>query len=145
VREACNKGILLNSIVMLIVTVLVHIDPTFMVAAFTDEAEVIAVGADFLQIVSFNFICQGIVFSCSGVFQGLGNTKPALLSSAFRLALFIPIALVLAAQPDFVESHIWYASVIAVFSQAGLSYWLVQRELRIKLKPQPVEMQVVAS
>lgn len=145
VREACNKGILLNSIVMLVVTILVHIDPTWMVEAFTGEPEVIAVGAGFLYIVSFNFICQGIVFSCSGVFQGLGNTKPALLSSAFRLAIFIPVSLLLAAQPDFTENHIWYASVLAVFSQAGLSYWLVQRELRLKLKPQVVEMQVSAS
>ncbi|HEY0963924.1 MAG TPA: MATE family efflux transporter [Pseudomonadales bacterium] len=133
VREACNKGILLNGIVMAVVTVLVHIDPTMMVRAFTDEPEVITVGADFLRIVSWNFVMQGIVFSCSGVFQGLGNTRPALLSSVLRLGIFIPLAYVMALRDDFAVYHIWYASVIAVFCQGVVSYLLVQRELKLKL------------
>lgn len=133
VRETCNKGILLNSIVMAIVTVLVHIDPTMMVRGFTDEPEVVTVGADFLRIVSWNFVMQGIVFSCSGVFQGLGNTRPALLSTVLRLAIFIPMAYVMTLREDFAEYHIWYASVISVFCQGVVSYLLVQRELRLKL------------
>jgi Na+-driven multidrug efflux pump len=133
VREACSKGILLNSLVMLVVTVLVHIDPTLMIEGFTSEAAVIAVGAGFLQIISWNFIAQGVVFTCSGMFQGLGNTRPALLSTAFRLALFIPLALMLSMRDSFEVNHIWYASVVSVFSQAVLSYWLVQRELKLKL------------
>jgi len=133
VREACNKGILLNSIVMAIVTVLVHIDPTLMVKGFTEEAEVITVGADFLRIVSWNFVMQGIVFSCSGMFQGLGNTRPALVSTICRLGIFIPLAWMMTLREDFAVYHIWYASVISVFSQGIISYLLVQRELRLKL------------
>jgi hypothetical protein len=41
-------------------------------------------------------------------------------------------------------NHIWYASVVSVFSQGIISFLLVQRELKIKLKP-PVEMQVAAA
>ena len=59
---------------------------------FTDDAEVIEVGAVFLQLISLNFVAQGIVFTCSGVFQGLGNTRPALLSSGVRVLIFVPIA-----------------------------------------------------
>ncbi len=140
VREACNMGMLLNAIVMAVVTVLVHIDPTLMVQGFTSEPEVIAVGSDFLRIISWNFVMQGIVFSCSGMFQGLGNTKPALLSTVCRLGIFIPLAYVLSLREEFEVNHIWYASVISVFSQGIISYLLVQRELRIKLKP-PAEMQ----
>ena len=134
VREACNKGILLNGAVMLVVTVLVHIDPTLMVEGFTNEAGVILVGADFLQIVSFNFFMQGVVFACSGIFQGLGNTRPALLSTMLRLGIFIPVAWYLSLSADFQIVHIWYASVLSVFCQGFFSYWLVQRELRIKLQ-----------
>lgn len=133
VREACNKGILLNSIVMAVVTVLVHIDPAMMVRGFTSEPEVIVVGADFLRIVSWNFVMQGIVFSCSGMFQGLGNTRPALVSTILRLGIFIPLAYMMTLREDFAVFHIWYASVISVFAQGIFSYLLVQRELKLKL------------
>ena len=39
-------------------------------------------GGEFLQIVSWNFVAMGIVFTCSSMFQALGNTWPALLSTA---------------------------------------------------------------
>jgi putative MATE family efflux protein len=84
VREACYKGIMLNSIVMLVVTLMMQIAPDLLVKVFTSEAEVIAVGSGFLQIISWNFVMQGVVFTCSGVFQGLGNTKPALFSTFVR-------------------------------------------------------------
>jgi len=133
VREACIMGVLLNSAVMAVVTILVHISPTLMVAGFTDDTEVITVAAVFLQIVSYNFIAQGIVFTCSGVFQGLGNTRPALLSTAARLLIFVPLALLLSLRAGFRIEHVWYMSVLSVFVQACLSWWLLQRELRHKL------------
>jgi putative MATE family efflux protein len=147
VREACTMGMLLNSIVMAVVTILVHIDPTFMVQAFTSEPEVIAVGADFLRIVSWNFVMQGIVFSCSGMFQGLGNTRPALLSTVCRLGIFIPLAYILSQRDGYEVNHIWYASVLSVFAQGIISFLLVRRELRIKLQhaPAPAAATVAAS
>ncbi|OGT87632.1 MAG: MATE family efflux transporter [Gammaproteobacteria bacterium RIFCSPLOWO2_12_FULL_52_10] len=134
VRETCYKGILLNSMVMLFVTLFLQWRPDALLAFFTDEADVIAVGADFLRIVSWNFVAQGIVFTCSGMFQGLGNTRPAMLSSAFRLTIFIPIVIYLMNQPGFRISNVWYVSVLSVTLQAVLSYWLVQKQFQIKLK-----------
>jgi putative MATE family efflux protein len=55
VRETCYKGLLLNSIVMLLVTLLMQISPALLVQAFTTETQVIAVGSGFLQIISLNF------------------------------------------------------------------------------------------
>lgn len=133
VRETRNQGMILNTAVMVVITVLIHINPGAMVSVFTDEADVIAVGGTFLQIVSLNFVAQGIVFTCSGMFQGLGNTKPAMLSSGFRLLVFIPLAVWLKYSPDFVLQEIWYVSVLAVTLQAFLSYWLLAREMRSKL------------
>ncbi len=145
VREACTMGMVLNSIVMAVVTILVHIDPTFMVEAFTSESEVIVVGADFLRIVSWNFVMQGIVFSCSGMFQGLGNTRPALLSTVCRIAIFILLAYVMSQRDGFTVNHIWYASVISVFTQGIISFLLVRRELRIKLQHAPAPAATVAA
>ncbi len=140
VREACKTGVLLNAAVMLVVTILVQINPQLLMRGFTDEAAVLAVGGDFLSIISLNFIAQGVVFSCSGIFQGLGNTKPALLSSAIRLLIFIPVAFLVSHRQGFELHEIWYVSVASVVIQAVVSYLLVQREVRLKahtLRPSP--------
>jgi Na+-driven multidrug efflux pump len=107
--------------------------PETIIASFSDEAEVISVGAGFLQIISWNFVAQGIIFTCSGMFQGLGNTKPAMLSSASRLIIFIPIAVWMSKQDGFTENQIWYVSVLSVTLQAVISFLLVQREMKLKL------------
>lgn len=133
VRDTFNKGVLLSSIVMLVTTVLLQWRPDVLVTFFTDEEEVIAVGSVFLQLISLNFVAQGIVFTCSGVFQGLGNTRPALLSSLVRLSVFIPVAVYFRYQPGFTINQVWYASILSVTVQGILSYLLVQKELRLKL------------
>jgi Na+-driven multidrug efflux pump len=77
---------------------------------------------------------QGVVFTCSGVFQGLGNTKPALFSTFVRLLIFVPVAFLLSRREGFAINQIWYVSVLSVFIQGILSFVLVERELKIKLR-----------
>jgi putative MATE family efflux protein len=137
VRETFNKGILLSSIVMAVTTVAMQWRPELFVELFTSEVEVIEVGAVFLQLISLNFIAQGIVFTCSGVFQGLGNTRPALMSSVIRLSVFIPIAVYLKFQPGFAIEQVWYVSILSVTIQGIVSYLLVRRELTRKLAGLP--------
>lgn len=133
VRDTFYKAVVLNSIVMLAVTLFLQWRPDVLVAFFTDESDVIEVGATFLRIVSLNFIAQGIIFTCSGMFQGLGNTRPALLSSAARLALFAPLVIVLARQPGFMLVHVWEVSVVTVLLQAVLSVVLLRAQFRRRL------------
>lgn len=137
VRETLSKALLLNSAVMLGVTALLQWRSGFLIAVFTDEAEVIAVGAEFLRIISWNFFAQGVVFTCSGIFQGLGNTRPALLSSFTRIALFAPLALFLARRDGFELIDVWHLSVATVLLQAFLSFFLLQRQIRLRLGALP--------
>lgn len=138
VREACKMGILLNAAVMLLVTILVQINPQLLMRGFTEEATVLEVGGDFLSIISLNFVAQGVVFSCSGIFQGLGNTRPALLSSAIRLLIFIPVAFLMSHRAGFELHELWYVSMLSVVIQAVVSYLLVQREIKLKSHAVPV-------
>lgn len=135
VRETCSKGIMLSSIVMLVVTLLMQWKSDLLVGFFTDEEDVIEVGSVFLQLISLNFIAQGIVFSCSGIFQGLGNTRPAMLSSLARILVFLPLAVFLKSQPGFTINQVWYVSILSVTAQAVVSYLLVRREFRVRLQP----------
>ena len=141
VRETCSKGIILSSIVMLVVTILMQWKSDLLIAFFTEDAEVILVGSVFLQLISLNFIAQGIVFSCSGMFQGLGNTRPALLSSCIRMATFLPLAVYLKYQDGFTINQVWWVSILSVTIQAIASYVLVQREFKRKLGPSAVVTQ----
>src|SRR6185295_8807067 len=80
VRETFAKGVLVISIIMFVLTLFAHVSPELMVGAFTKEPQVREIAATFLKIISWNFVAQGIIFTCSSMFQGLGNTRPALLS-----------------------------------------------------------------
>jgi Na+-driven multidrug efflux pump len=137
VRETFHKAVLLNSVVMVLITMFLQWRPELLVAAFTNEAEAEMVGATFLRIISWNFIAQGVVFTCSGMFQGLGNTKPALLSSALRITIFVPLAIVLTRQPGYTLAHVWELSVLTVLIQAVFSYLLLRSQFRRRLAPQP--------
>jgi Na+-driven multidrug efflux pump len=110
------------------------------VRAFTANATAVATGAQFLQVISWNFLASGFVFTTSAVFQGLGNTLPAVMSSASRLVTFALPALWLSRQPGFQLIHLWYVSVVSVALQACLSLILVRSEFRrrVPLIPEPV-------
>ncbi|HYB65976.1 MAG TPA: hypothetical protein VEC59_12035, partial [Steroidobacteraceae bacterium] len=88
---------------------------------------------EFLRIISWNFIGSGVIFTCSGMFQAMGNTWPALLSGASRLIVFGIPAVWLSRQPGFTLRTVWLASVATIILQAVFSYCLVQMEMRRKL------------
>jgi putative MATE family efflux protein len=133
VRETFYKAVLLNSIVMVAIMAFLQWRAEVLVSPFSTDAEVLAVGSTFLMIISWNFVTQGIIFTCSGVFQGLGNTRPALLSSAIRLALFVPLAFWLSGRSGFALEQVWHLSVATIVLQAVVSCLLMQREFRRKL------------
>jgi len=104
------------------------------VRAFTGELPVIAVGAEYLRIISWNFVFVGIEFTCSSLFQALGNTWPALLSRALRLVAFAVPAIWLSHQPGFQLADVWYLSVATVVLQAIVSLALLRMQLRQRLQ-----------
>jgi putative MATE family efflux protein len=133
VRETFLKCIILSTILMAAITLFTQWRSREMVGAFTDEAPVIEVGATFLQLISINFIAQGFIFTCSSMFQGLGNTRPALWSSATRLVTFAVPTLWLSTLPGFRIEHVWYLAIATATLQAIVSLWLLRIEFSRKL------------
>jgi len=93
----------------------------------------VRIGALFLRIVSWNFIAQGLIFTCSNMFQGLGNTMPSLVSSATRLVTYAVPAIWLSMQPFFRLEHVWYWSIITVLLQAVISLLFLKAQFRVRL------------
>jgi Na+-driven multidrug efflux pump len=83
--------------------------------------------------MSWNFVGTGIIFTCSGLFQALGNTWPALLSSGARILTFCVPAVWLSMQPWVRLEHFWYLSITSVAVQALMSLWLLRGELHRRL------------
>lgn len=134
VRETFRVAALGSCVLMAVLTLVCQVWSEQFIRVFTTEAAVVAVGADYLRIISWNFVAQGIIFTCSGMFQALGNTVPALVSSATRVVTFVVPAFWLSWQPGFEIREIWVLSVVTVAMQAGLSLWLLRGELRKRLK-----------
>jgi Na+-driven multidrug efflux pump len=135
VREAFWLAAAFGAAIMLLLTVLCRWRAGWVVSAFASQPTAAAVGTQFLEVVSWNFIASGFVFTCSSLFQGLGNTVPALLSSASRIVSFVIPAFWLAGQPDFQLAQIWYVSVASMTLQALVSFLLVRRQFRSRLQP----------
>jgi putative MATE family efflux protein len=133
VREAFRTAILLETAIMVVITLLAQIAPSVFIRPFTTDAKVIEVGTMFLRIISWNFIGSGIIFTCSGMFQAMGNTWPALASGASRLIIFGAPAVWLSMQPWFHLEQVWELSVVTVIVQAVISFALLQVEMRKKL------------
>jgi putative MATE family efflux protein len=133
VRATFWHAAILSSILMLALTLLCQVRPQLFIQGFSRQPEVVAVGAQYLRIISWNFIATGLIFTCSGLFQALGNTWPSLLSSASRLLTFALPALWLSTRPGFTLTQVWHLSVATVALQALTSLWLLRREFRRKL------------
>ncbi|KRA75899.1 MATE family efflux transporter [Lysobacter sp. Root667] len=130
VRATFQAAVAIGTVLMLGLTALCQWRPDWLVGAFTQETTVIAVAVQFLSIISLNFVASGLIFTCSGMFQALGNTLPAFLSSASRLLTFVVPAVWLSSQPGFELRQLWLVSVASVTLQAILSAVLLLRALR---------------
>ena len=130
VRDTFKWAAIIGCGPMALLTLLCQLAPALPLSVFTQEAAVVAVGTDFLRIISWNFVATGLIFTCSGMFQALGNTVPSLISSATRLLTFAIPALSLASRPGFHLGQVWRLSVITVTLQACMSVFMLRRILQ---------------
>jgi len=135
VKETFRQAALIGTIVMIAITIFAQWRPRTLVGVFDADASAIAVAALFLQLVSWNFVALGLVFTCSNIFQGLGNTVPAVISTATRLVVFAIPALWLSTRPEFRFEQVCYLYIASATMQACVSLWLLRIEFRKRLVP----------
>lgn len=133
VRETFNWTLKVSVVIMLLLTLVCQFESDTFMRMFTHEAAVVAVGAQMLVIISWNFAANGVIFTCSSMFQAMGNTWPSIASSAVRLVVLIVPTLYISTLPGFQLVHVWYVSVASMVIQAVLSLLLVRREFGRKL------------
>jgi Na+-driven multidrug efflux pump len=133
VKETFTWTAIMTCSLMATLTLVCLSQAELMLQSFSDDMKVIATSVVFLQIICWNFVPSGLVFTCSGMFQSLGNTMPALFSTATRLFTFILPALWLSQQSDFQIKQRWYISVATVCFQSIVSFYFLKREVKKRL------------
>ncbi len=130
VRATFWSAAWMSALLMLLAMLVVQWRAPALIRAFTADPGAVQVGADYLRFISWNFLCSGFIFTCSGALQGLGNTWPSLWASLSRVATFIAPVLWLSAQAHFAITQVWVVSITSVTLQALLIGGLVIQGLR---------------
>jgi putative MATE family efflux protein len=131
VRESFWAACAVGSVVMLLLTALCQAKPAAIVSLFSKQEDVVAVASGYLRLISTTFVATGLIFACTSVFQGLGNTRPPFVSSIIRLFVFtVPVLLLLR---RLTLQDIWLISAGSIWIQAAANLWFLRKELRAKL------------
>jgi Na+-driven multidrug efflux pump len=133
VVDTFRKAAYMVSAVMVLLVIVCLIAPHALIGVFSKDPAVLAVGTEYLRIVSWNFIASGLIFVASSMFQAMGNTVPSLVASGTRILLVAVPAILLSRTAGFQLNWIWYLSVGAVFVQLALSMLLLRREFTRRL------------
>jgi putative MATE family efflux protein len=139
VRATFQSAAVMAAGVMVLLTLACRIAGDDMVRVFSADPDVIAVGTEYLRIVSWTFAASGIIYVASSMFQALGHTLPALVASLARIVLVAIPAFILSRMPGFQLHWIWYLSVFALLVQLAVTLVLLQREMGRRLAFTPSE------
>lgn len=140
VRQAYRAGAVMAVTFMGVLALLYHVAPAALMRIFSKDPEVIAVGVDYLKIISWSFFFSGLIFVNSSMFQAIGNTIPPLIASFTRILLVAVPAVILSRHPGFQLWWVWLLSVATIGLQLAMSSLFLRREFRTRLaKLVPVE------
>jgi len=135
VRETFSVAVLYISVVMFACTIVVQWKAASLAGFFTSDPAVVASAVVFLHYLSWNFIPTGVLVTCSSLFQAMGNTWPALGSSAIRIVIFAIPAIWLSGRPGFDLRDVFALSVATVLIQTVMTVAWLRLEFRRRLEP----------
>ena len=133
VRETFRRAVLMVTGVTVAVTLICLFADEALIRFFSSDADVIAVGAQYLRIIAWGTVASGVIYVNGSMFQAMGNTIPPVIASFVRILVVAIPALMLSRVTGFGLHWIWYLSVGATLLQLGMNMMLLQREFRARL------------
>lgn len=95
---------------------------------FTDDARVIAIGAEWLRILSYSYFVYGWWMVSSSAFNGAGDTRtPTKINLVFFWLIQIPLCYLLAIQFGWQHSGVFWGVFISETSVGLFTLWLFTR------------------
>ena len=124
-----------NMIFLGILSILFIAAPTFFIELFTQEENVVKIGAECLKIVSFGFIFYGLGMVLVQSFNGAGDTRtPTRINLVAFWIVEIPLAYVLAMHTSMGYQGAFLAIIIAEATMTLISLFLFKKGRWKKMK-----------
>lgn len=117
-----------NMIFLVAVSVVYFIFNDSLMRIFTDDARVIAIGAEWLQILSYSYFVYGWWMVSGQAFNGAGDTKtPTKINLVFFWFIQIPLSYLLAINLGWQHSGVFWGVFISETSVGLFTLWLFSR------------------
>ncbi|NVK05667.1 MAG: MATE family efflux transporter [Flavobacteriia bacterium] len=99
-----------------------------LIAIFTDDARVIQIGGEWLQILAYGYCIYGWWMVSVQAFNGSGDTRtPTFINLVFFWMIQIPLAYLLAIEYDWAESGVFWAVFFSEAAVGIFTLWLFTR------------------
>ncbi|WP_407352521.1 MATE family efflux transporter [Luteimonas sp. R10] len=117
-----------NMIYMVAVSVAFFLLHDRLVAIFTDDPAVIAIGGEWLRILSYSFFVYGWWMVSVQAFNGAGDTAtPTWINLVFFWLIQIPLSYVLAIQLDWQHTGVFWGVFVSETTVGLFTLWLFTR------------------
>ena len=117
-----------NMIFLSIVSVVYFAFNDTLVNIFTDDAQVIAIGAEWIRILSYSYLVYGWWMVSSAAFNGAGDTNtPTKINLVFFWLIQIPLSYYLAIVQDWAHSGVFWGVFISETGVGLFTLWLFSR------------------
>ena len=117
-----------NMAYLILVSVLFFALPRELIGFFSDDARVIAIGSEWLRILSYSFFVYGWWMVAVQAFNGAGDTMtPTWINLVFFWLIQIPLAWWLALQLDWGHRGVFWAVFVSETSVGVFTLWLFAR------------------
>ncbi|KRA73156.1 MATE family efflux transporter [Lysobacter sp. Root667] len=117
-----------NMAYLVIVSVLFFLFPSQLVGFFTEDAKVVAIGAEWLRILSYSFFVYGWWMVTVQAFNGAGDTMtPTKINVVFFWLIQIPLSYYLAISLNWQQSGVFWAVFVSETSVGLFTLWLFSR------------------
>lgn len=140
VKRGLISTMVMSGIISVAVTLLVLLTSSYLMGLFTKDPDVIAIGREYLVIVSAFYVIFSGMFSINGVMRGAGDTLIPMFITLFALWFVrIPAAWILSRHLGYVG--IWWAvpmGMIIGFTLSFLYYLTGRYKNKVIVKPSPV-------
>lgn len=137
VRQGFKATFMMSGVLALLTSLFVIVFRQQLMHLFTDDVSVIAIGAEYLVIVSSFYIFFSAMFVIGGVMRGAGDTLIPMFITLFALwVIRIPAAWILSRY--FGVDGIWWSIPVAWFIGMSLSYLYYLRgnwKTKVVVKP----------
>jgi Na+-driven multidrug efflux pump len=117
-----------NMIYLVAVSVLFFLFPRALIGFFTDDVKVVAIGAEWLRILSYSFFVYGWWMVAVQAFNGAGDTAtPTRINFVFFWLIQIPLAWLLALHLGWQHTGVFWAVFVSETAVGLFTLWLFSR------------------